>query len=106
MLETHKIHLPLHANVERRHARVIVKTLTLPKMNVKLPWYSEFSFSFFYLEKIVNKMKTISVTVIVMILKKSESDLISPMTGVLSQQVQLKTLLSWINICANFFLGK
>ena len=61
-------------------------------MNVKLPWYSQFSFSFFYLEKIVNKMKTISVTVIVMILKKSESesesDLISPMTGVLSQQVQ------------------
>ena len=33
-------------------------------------------------------MKTISATVIVMILKKSESDLISPMIKVLSQQVR------------------
>ena len=33
-------------------------------------------------------MKTISTTVIVMILKKSESDLISPMIKVLSQQVR------------------
>ena len=33
-------------------------------------------------------MKTISATVIVMILKKSESDLISPMIKVPSQQVR------------------